>query len=151
MSRNSHRKHEYKSKHSLHKNTTNQEIPEDDIFVEHRGWSEVLIALIIFALGLFFMVPVFSATTVNIQFALLILFVIAVLLFVVTHWRKQKQYSAQHKLPLLENFVYLSIISILMIAIVIQVVSGTLDLWLPVILVVAVLLKVLLTTRVDRK
>lgn len=147
MSKNSHRKHEQKIKH----NSSVQHVPEEDIFTQHKGWSELLIALIIFALGLFFMVPVYSAVTVNVQFGILIIFALAVLAFVVTHWRKQKKYANQHKLPLLENFVYLSIVSILLIAIIIQVINRSLDLWLPAILVVAVLLKVVLTSRVNKE
>lgn len=147
MSKNSHRKHEQKSKH----NSSIQHIPEEDIFTQHKGWSELLIALIIFALGLFFMVPVYSAATVGIQFAMLIVFALAVLVFIITHWHKQKKYSAQHKLPLLENFVYLSIVSILLLAIVIQVINRSLDLWLPAILIVAVLLKAVLTSRINKE
>ncbi len=146
MSKNSHTKHEQKSKHS----SGVQQIPEEDIFTEHKGWSEVLIALIIFALGMFFMVPVYSAATVNLQFAILTIFGLAVLVFIFTHWRKQKKYSHHNQLPVLENFVYLSIISILLVAIIIQVVNRSLDLWLPFILIIAVLLKVFLTSRMNK-
>lgn len=151
MSKNSHRKHEQRSKHNPQHGSATKRVPEEDIFTKHKGWSEVLIALIIFALGLFFMVPVYSATTVGTQFAILIIFSLAVLVFIITHWHKQKKYSSQHKLPLLENFVYLSIVSILLLAIVIQVINRSLDLWLPAILVVAVLLKVLLTSRMNKE
>lgn len=147
MSKNSHKKHE----HKISSQNTPSHIPEDDIFTKHKLWSEILIALIIFALGLFFMVPVYSAVTVNVQFAVLIIFALAVLVFVFTHWRRQKRYANQHKLPVLENFVYLSIVSILLVAIIVQVVNRDLDLWLPAILVLAILLKVFVTSRMNKE
>ena len=146
MSKNSHRKHEQKVDHSKKPS----HIPEEDVFTEHKTGSEILIALIIFALGLFFMVPVYSATTVNMQFAILILFSLAVLVFIFTHWRKHKRHAEHDQLPLLENFVYLSIVSILLVAIIIQVVNRNLDLWLPAILIIAVLLKTLLISRMNK-
>lgn len=146
MSKNSHRKHEQKVDHSKKPS----HIPEEDVFTEHKTGSEILIALIIFALGMFFMVPVYSATTINMQFAMLILFGMAVVVFIFTHWRRQKKYLDHHQLPVLENFVYLSIISILLVAIIIQVVNRSLDLWLPAILIVAVLFKTLLISRVNK-
>jgi len=52
---------------------------------------------------------------------------------------------------LMERFVYLSIVSILSIAIIAQVITRTLDLWLVGILVITILLKVLLTSGLGRK
>ncbi len=152
MSKNSHKKHEAKKHNNQHQHAQKvAHIPEEDVFTEHRFGSEVLIGLIIFAMGLFFMVPVYSAYTVATQFALLAVFMIAVLAFVVAHWRKLKKQKDHPEMPLMERFVYLSIVSILSIAIIAQVITRTLDLWLVGILVITILLKVLLTSRMSRK
>ncbi len=151
MSRNSHKKHEAKQSHHNHKDHTVRTIPEDDVFTEHRFGSEILIALIIFALGLFFMVPIYSASTVAVQFTLLALFMLAVLVFIITHWRKLKRQKDHPQMPLMERFIYLGTVSILAVAICVQVLSGTLDLWLPAILVIIVLLKVLITSHAYKK
>ncbi len=148
MSKKSHQKHEAAKHHKQHSRTqTIKPIPEEDIFTEHKFGSEVIIALIIFALGIFFMVPLYSASTVAFQFVALTLFMLAVLAFMITHWRKLKKQKDHPQMPLMERFVFLGTISILSVAIVVQVLSGTLDLWLPAILIVIILLKVLLTSH----
>ena len=151
MSRNSHKKHEAHQSHKSSHAKSLQPIPEDDILTRHKFGSEVLIALIIFALGLFFMVPVYSASTVAVQFILLALFMVAVLVFIVTHWRRLKRQKNHPQMPLMERFIYLGTVSILAVAICVQVLSGTLDLWLPAILVIIVLLKVLITSHAYKK
>lgn len=152
MSKKSHKKHEAKKHKNQHQTAQKVvHVPEDDVFTEHRFGSEVLIALVIFALGLFFMVPVYSASTVTVQFVMLAIFMLAVLAFMVTHWRKLKRQKDHPEMPLMERFVYLSIVSILSIAIIVQVITRTLDLWLVAILVIVILLKVLLTSRAIKK
>lgn len=151
MSRNSHKKHEAHQSHKSSHTNSVQPIPEDDILTQHKFGSEALIALIIFALGLFFMVPVYSASTVAVQFILLALFMVAVLVFIVTHWRRLKRQKNHPQMPLMERFIYLGTVSILAVAICVQVLSGTLDLWLPAILVIIVLLKVLITSHAYKK
>lgn len=152
MSKNSHKKHEAKKHKNQHQTTQKVvHVPEEDVFTEHRFGSEVLIALVIFALGLFFMVPIYSASTVTVQFVMLAIFMLAVLAFMVTHWRKLKRQKDHPEMPLMERFVYLSIVSILSIAIIVQVITHTLDLWLVAILVIVILLKVLLTSRAIKK
>jgi hypothetical protein len=74
-----------------------------------------------------------------------------VLAFIVSHWRKLKKHKDNPEMPLMERFVYLSIVSILSIAIIAQVITRTLDLWLVGILVITILLKVLLTSGLGRK
>lgn len=151
MSKKSHKKHEAHQGHKNHKSDSIRSIPEEDVFTEHKFGSEVLIALIIFALGLFFMVPIYSASTVTIQFVLLALFMLSVLAFVVAHWRKLKRQKPHPQMPLMERFVYLGTVSVLAVAICVQVISGSLDLWLPAILIVIILLKVLLTSYANKK
>lgn len=146
MSKNSHHKHEQKVKHQH----SSPHVSEEGALVEHRFGTEVLIALVIFAMGLFFMVPFYTAVSAPLQMALLILFMIAVCIFVVVHWRKLKHQKDHPQMPLMERFVYLSVVSILSVAIVVQVLSRDLDLWLPAILIIVVLLKVLLTTRAPK-
>lgn len=97
------------------------------------------------------MVPVYSASTVAVQFILLALFMVAVLVFIVTHWRRLKRQKNHPQMPLMERFIYLGTVSILAVAICVQVLSGTLDLWLPAILVIIVLLKVLITSHAYKK
>ncbi len=150
MSKKSHIKHEQKKYNNKHR-TNIEPIKEDDALTEHKFGTEVLIALIIFALGLFFMVPIYSASTVVFQFVLLAFFMLAVLVFVVTHWRKLKHQKSHPQMPLMERFIYLGTVSVLAVAICVQVVNGSLDLWLPAILVVIVLLKVLLTSYANKK
>ncbi len=150
MSKHSHQKHEQKKQNKKHSTNIDQ-IKEDDVFTEHKLGTEILIALIIFALGLFFMVPIYSASTVAFQFVLLTFFMLAVLVFVVTHWRKLKHQKSQPQMPLMERFIYLGTVSILAVAICMQVINGSLDLWLPAILIVIVLFKVLLTSYVNKK
>lgn len=151
MSRKSHQKHESQQHRKQNHSASTEKIPEEDIFTEHKFGSEVIIGLIIFALGLFFMVPIYSASTVAFQFVLLALFMLAVLAFIVTHWQKLKRQKNHPQMPLMERFVYLGTISILAVAICVQVLSGTLDLWLPAILIIIVLLKVLLTSYAAKK
>ncbi|MBA3679225.1 hypothetical protein H0W80_03505 [Candidatus Saccharibacteria bacterium] len=152
MSKASHKKHEAKKHNNQHQHAQKVvHIPEDDVFTQHRFGSEVLIGLIIFALGLFFMVPLYSASTVVLQFVLLAVFMLAVFAFIVVHWRKLKQQKNHPEMPLVERFMYLSVVSILAIAITIQALTRTLDLWLVAILVIVVLLKVLLTSRLSGK
>lgn len=152
MSKASHKKHEAKKHNNQHQHAQKvAHIPEDDVFTQHRFGSEVLIGFIIFALGLFFMVPLYSASTVALQFVLLGAFMLAVLAFIVVHWRKLKQQKNHPEMPLMERFMYLSVVSILAIAITIQALTRTLDLWLVAILVIVVLLKVLLTSRLSGK
>lgn len=144
MSKHSHQKHESKVKHH---NQQTPHINEEGGLVEHRFGTEVLIALIIFALGLFFMVPFYTTVSAPIQMALVVVFMLVVVSFIVTHWPRLKHQKDHLQMPLIERFVYLCVVSILSVAIVAQVLSNDLDLWLPTILIVIVLLKVLLTTR----
>lgn len=149
MSKTSHQKHEQKNQN--HKNRTKiKHIPEDDVLTEHKFGTEVVIGLIIFALGMFFMVPFYSATTAPIQLAILALFMLAVLAFIITHWRKLKKQSNHPQMPALERFIYLSIVAILSVAIFVQVLTKSLDLWLVFILVIVVLLKIFLLSRTNR-
>jgi len=148
MSQHSHQKHEAKKKHS---SATSTRVVDDDLLTEHRFGTEILIALVIFALGLFFMVPVYTATSAPLQLFFLGIFMLAVLAFVITHWRKLKRQKDHPQMPLMERFVYLSVVSILSVAIVVQVLSRSLDLWLPAILIVIILLKVLMTSRIGKQ
>ncbi len=148
MSKTSHKKHESIKRHT---NAAPSDISEEDVFTEHRLGSEVLIALIIFAMGLFFMVPIYSSATVSFQSVLLAIFVLSILAFVVTHWRRLKKQKDHPAMPLMERFVYLSVVSVLALAVVIQFLTKTLDVWLVAILIFIVLLKVLLTARLGRK
>jgi len=150
MSRTSHQKHEAKHKKPAHQNPRFEEIPEEDIFTEHRFSSEIIIALVIFGLGLFFMVPAYSALTVNWQFALLVVFMLVVLGFAIAHWRNRPK-NGTNKLPLVERIVFLAVIALLSVAIIAQVIMHSLDIWLVVILVLTVLLKMLLTNRYTKK
>lgn len=150
MSKTSHQKHEAKHKKPKHKNPQFEPIKEEDIFTEHRLGSEIIIALVIFGLGLFFMVPFYSALTVNLQFALLIVFMLVVLGFAITHWRNRPK-TTTAKLPLVERVVFLAAIALLSIAIIVQVIAHNLDTWLVLILVIIVLLKILLTSRYSDK
>ncbi len=149
MSRTSHSRHEAKHTKPKHKNPQFEPIKEEDIFTEHKFTSEILIALVIFGLGLFFMVPAYSALTVNGQFLLLAAFMLVVLVFAVTHWRTRPKHDT--KLPLVERMVFLSVIGLLSIAIIIQVFMHNLDSWLIMILVLTILLKMLLTSRYQGK
>ncbi len=149
MSRTSHARHEAKHKKPKHKNSQAEPIVEEDLFTEHKFTSEILIALVIFGLGLFFMVPAYSALTVNGQFVLLAAFMLVVLVFAVTHWRARPKHNAQ--LPAVERMVFLAVISLLSIAIIVQVFMHSLDSWLIVILVLIILLKMLLTSRYQGK
>ncbi len=149
MSRASHKKHEQKQQNHA-KRTQIKHIAEDDMLTEHKFGTEVVIGLIIFALGMFFMVPFYSATTAPIQLAILALFMLAVLAFIITHWRKLKKQSNHPQMPALERFIYLSIVAILSVAIFVQVLTKSLDLWLVFILVIVVLLKIFLLSRTNR-
>ena len=146
--KNSHKKHEAKQ---VHHKSAPAHIKEDDMFSNHRFGSEVLIGFIIFAMGLFFMVPFYTAASADYQLIFLLFFMLMVLAFIVSHWRKLKKHKDNPEMPLMERFVYLSIVSILSIAIIAQVITRTLDLWLVGILVITILLKVLLTSGLGRK
>lgn len=126
---------------------SNSENNQKDIFAKHKFGSEVLIGLIIFGLGMFFMVPFYSTTTAPLQLVLLGLFMLAILVFVITHYKNLKSHQAQKQLPLIEMFVYISIVAVLSLAIVIQFFSGTLDIWLVFILIFVVLFKIFLLAR----
>jgi cation transport ATPase len=146
MSKTSHARHEAKHKKPQHKNPQFEKIEENDIFTEHKFTSEIIIALVIFGLGLFFMVPAYSALTVHWQFALLLVFMLVVLGFAITHWRSRPA-KAANKMPVVERVVFLAAIGLLSLAIIIQVLMHNLDVWLVAILVIIVLLKMLLTSR----
>lgn len=126
---------------------SNLENNQKDIFAKHKFGSEVLIGLIIFGLGMFFMVPFYSTTTAPLQLVLLGLFMLAILVFVITHYKNLKSHQSQKQLPLIERFVYISIVAVLSLAIVIQFFSGTLDIWLVFILIFVVLFKIFLLAR----
>lgn len=149
MSRTSHARHESKQKKPKHKSPQIETIQEEDLFTEHKFTSEILIALVIFGLGLFFMVPAYSALTVNGQFVLLAAFMLVVLVFAITHWRARPKHNT--KLPTVERIVFLAVITLLSIAIIVQVFMHSLDSWLIVILVLTILLKMLLTSRYQGK
>lgn len=149
MSKHSHQKHEQKKQNHKHR-ANNEPIKEDDVLTEHKFGTEVVIGLIIFALGIFFMVPVYSATTAPIQMVFLVIFMFAILAFIVTHWRKLKIQKNHPQLPLLERFAYLSIVSILSVAILVQTLTRTLDLWLVFILVLVILIKIFLLSRMNK-
>gem|GEM_PF-1750491 len=148
MSKKSHKKHEAKQAH--HK-TLPAHVEQDDLFTQHHLGSEILIGFIIFAMGLFFMVPFYTAASADYQLVFMLIFMLTVLVFIVSHWRKLKKHKGNPEMPLMERFVYLCIVSILSIAIFIQVVTRSLDLWLVGILIIAILLKVLLTSGLKRK
>lgn len=150
MSKTSHQKREAKHKKPAHKASGYEPIKEEDIFTEHRLGSEIIIALVIFGLGLFFMVPIYSALTVNLQLALLVVFMLVVLGFAITHWRNRPK-TTTNKLPLVERIVFLVVIALLSVAITTQVIMRNLDVWLVFILVLIVLLKILLTSRYIKK
>ncbi len=149
MSRSSHARHEAKHKKPKHKNPQVEPIQEEDLFTEHKFTSEILIALVIFGLGLFFMVPAYSALTVNGQFVLLAAFMLVILVFAVTHWRSRPKHNTP--MPAVERAVFLIVIALLSIAIIVQVFLHSLDSWLIVILVLIILLKMLLTSRYSGK
>ncbi len=149
MSKTSHARHEAKHKKPKHNNSQIEPIQEEDLFTEHKFTSEILIALVIFGLGLFFMVPAYSALTVNGQFVLLAAFMLVVLVFAVTHWRSRPKHNTP--MPAVERAVFLVVIALLSIAIIVQVFLHSLDSWLIVILVLIILLKMLLTSRYQNK
>jgi cation transport ATPase len=150
MSKKSHAKHEAKHKKPAHKKPQFEKIEEDDIFTEHKTFSEIIIALVIFGLGQFFMVPVYSALTVNIQFALLVVFMLVIAGFAITHWRNRPK-NTINKMPAVERAIFLTVIGLLSIAIIVQVIMRSLDIWLVAILVIIILLKMLLTSRYANK
>lgn len=151
MSKKSHQKHEAKHKKPKHSKPQFEHIEEEDIFTEHKFGSEIIIALLIFGLGLFFMVPAYSALTVNMQFGLLILFMLVVLGFAIAHWRNRPAKNDANKLPMVERVVFLAVIALLSVAIIAQVIMHSLDVWLIAILVIVVLLKMLLTSHYTKK
>lgn len=157
MSKKSHAKHEAKHKKPKHHSATKPEsIAKEDIFSEHKTGSEIIIALLIFGLGIFFMVPIYSALTAPGQLALLVIFMLAIFLFAALHWRRGAPLSSdpaevhpsEH---LIGQFVYISALALLSIAIIIQFFSGGVDLWLVAILVLLVLIKVFVSSHFKRK
>lgn len=151
MSKKSHQKHESKHKKPKHNKPQFEHIEEDDIFTEHKFGSEIIIALLIFGLGLFFMVPAYNALTVNMQFGLLTIFMLVVLGFAIAHWRNRPAINDANKLPMVERVVFLAIVALLSVAIIVQVIMHNLDVWLIAILVLVVLFKMLLTSHYSKK
>ncbi len=148
MSRTSHAKHEHKKSNNQHQAHSRQ---AENTNEPSKFGTEVMVGIMIFALGMFFMVPVYSALTVGYQFALLIVFMCSVAAFVFFHWRKLKRTELNHqKLPILERFVFLSIITMLSVAIIIQALNRDLDVWLVVILVLAILIKIFAEARLNK-
>lgn len=144
MSKTSHSRHEKSQKHQA--KSTPHVSDRENMIRENSFGADILIAILIFALGIFFMIPAYSALTVHGQAILLGVFILAILIFVITHWRRHR--GRDHKdLPPVERLVYLASVSLLAIAIVVQALNKTLDIWLVFILVMIVLLKMLLVSR----
>lgn len=141
MSRNSHRKYE-QNKHSVQSNTAHVVKSHEDY--QAHTWGDTLIVLLIIGLGIIFILPFYSVMPAGARYAAMIVFAITIVLFAGSLWNKKPADMAVTHPQTAGHLVYLATIVILACVIVLQLLSGQLDFWLVVILVVVILARSLL-------
>lgn len=144
MSKTSHQKHEQKqkSKHHVTQNSSKPSKSHEDY--QAHSFGDVIIVLLIIGLGIVFILPFYAVMPAAARYATIIVFGITIALFAASLWKQKPVDMAVTHPQTAAHLAYLATVVVLACVIILQLLSGRLDIWLIVILTAILVVRNLL-------